>query len=106
VNEADALYEMVNIYPADSGLPMTVWAGPRGKARHDVRVKVNMTHGNRMTIGNGHAAITAEMAARMAVVLGTTAQYWLNSQNAVDLYDAQERLATSENRPQLMPVFG
>jgi hypothetical protein len=24
----DELYEMVNIYPADSGLPMTVWAGP------------------------------------------------------------------------------
>lgn len=38
----DELYEMVNIYPADSGLPMTVWAGPRGNARHDVRVKVNM----------------------------------------------------------------
>ena len=51
-------------------------------------------------------AITAEMAARMAAVLGTTAQYWLNLQNAVDLYDAQERLAASENRPQLMPVFG
>jgi len=57
-------------------------------------------------IVNGHAAITAEMAARMAAVLGTTAQYWLNLQNAVDLYDAQERLATSENRPQLMPVSG
>jgi hypothetical protein len=41
VSEADELYEMVNIYPADSGLPMTVWAGPRGNARHDVRVKVN-----------------------------------------------------------------
>ena len=51
----DAAYEMVNIHPADSGLPMTVWAGPRGKARHDVRVKVNMTHGNRMTIG--HTAV-------------------------------------------------
>lgn len=23
----NALYEMVNIYPADSGLPMTVWVG-------------------------------------------------------------------------------
>jgi plasmid maintenance system antidote protein VapI len=46
------------------------------------------------------------MAARMAAVLGTTAQYWLNLQNAVDLYDAQERLATCENRPQLMAVFG
>ena len=57
-------------------------------------------------IVNGHAAITAEMAARMAAVLGTTAQYWLNLQNAVDLYDAEVRLATSEKRPRLMPVFG
>jgi hypothetical protein len=48
----DELYEMVNNYPADSGLPMTVRAGPRGTARHDVRVKVNMTHGNRMSIAN------------------------------------------------------
>jgi addiction module HigA family antidote len=57
-------------------------------------------------IVNGHAAITAEMATRMAAVLGTTAEYWLNLQNAVDLFDAQERLAAaSENRPQLMPAF-
>ncbi len=42
----------------------------------------------------------------MAAVLGTTAQYWLNLQNAVDLYEAEERLAESETRPQLMPVFG
>jgi hypothetical protein len=48
MSEADELYEMVNIYPADSGLPMTVWAGPRGNARHDVRVKVNMAHGNQI----------------------------------------------------------
>ena len=46
----DELYEKEDIYPADSGLPMTVWAGPRGRARHDVRVKVNMAHGNRMSI--------------------------------------------------------
>jgi hypothetical protein len=31
---------------------MTVWISPRGNARHDVRVKVNMTHGNQMTIAN------------------------------------------------------
>jgi addiction module HigA family antidote len=57
-------------------------------------------------IVNGHSAITAEMATRMAAALGTTAQYWLNLQNAVDLYDAQERLAAGGNRPQLMPAFG
>ena len=51
-DEEDALFEMANIYPSDSGLPMTVWVGPRGRARHDVRVKVNMTHGNQMSISN------------------------------------------------------
>ena len=48
----DALFEAVNIYPTDSGLPMTVWVSPRGRARHDVRVKVNMAHGLSMAIGN------------------------------------------------------
>jgi hypothetical protein len=47
---ADELYEMANLYPRTTGLPMTVWVGPRGNARHDVRVKVNMTHGNQMNI--------------------------------------------------------
>ena len=31
---------------------MTVWVSPRGNARHDVRVKVNMTHGNQMNVAN------------------------------------------------------
>jgi hypothetical protein len=46
------LFEMANLYPATTGLPMTVWVSPRGNARHDVRVKVNMTHGNQMNIAN------------------------------------------------------
>ncbi|HVC54300.1 MAG TPA: hypothetical protein VND87_19965 [Stellaceae bacterium] len=28
--ETDALYEMANLYPRTTGLPMTVWVGPRG----------------------------------------------------------------------------
>jgi len=38
--------------PATTGLPMTVRVSPRGAARHDVRIKVNVTHGNRMRIAN------------------------------------------------------
>ena len=57
-------------------------------------------------IVHGRVAITAEMAARIAAALGTTAQYWLNLQNAVDLYDAEERLAGSDDRPRLMAAFG
>src|SRR6478672_9202992 len=49
---ADELFEMANLYPDTTGLPMTVWVSPRGSARHDVRVKVNMTHGNQMSIAN------------------------------------------------------
>ena len=48
----DDLWEMANLYPEDTGLPMTVWARPRGNARHDVSVKVSRTHGKRMTAGN------------------------------------------------------
>lgn len=51
------LFEMANLYPATTGLPMTVWVSPRGHARHDARVKVNTTHGPRMDLDN--AAIMA-----------------------------------------------
>ena len=50
--EAEDLFEMANLYPDTTGLPMTVWVSPRGTARHDVRVKANMTHGNQMNIAN------------------------------------------------------
>jgi len=56
-------------------------------------------------IVNGHVGITAEMAVRIAATLGTTAQYWLNLQNAVDLFDAEDHLAESATRPHLMPAF-
>ena len=46
------LFEMANLHPDTTGLPMTVWVSQRGDARHDVRVKVNMAHGNQMSIAN------------------------------------------------------
>src|SRR2546429_9815594 len=50
--ENDELFEMANLFPRTTGLPMTVWVSPRGNARHDVRIKVNMAHGNQMTVDN------------------------------------------------------
>jgi hypothetical protein len=51
-SDADELFEMANLFPRTTGLAMTVWVSPRGNARHDVRVKVNMTHGDQMSIAN------------------------------------------------------
>jgi hypothetical protein len=50
--ETDDLFEMANLFPRTTGLPMTVWVSPRGNARHDVRIKVNLTHGNQMNVLN------------------------------------------------------
>jgi hypothetical protein len=50
--EAEEFYEMANLYPKHTGLPMVIWVSERGRAQHDVRVKVSMSHGNRMSINN------------------------------------------------------
>ena len=57
---SEDLFELANLYPATTGLPMTVWVSPRGNARHDVRVEVNMTNGNQMNLAN-----TAAVAVRL-----------------------------------------
>jgi hypothetical protein len=52
--EADGLYEMANLFPRTTGLPMTVWVSLRWRARHDARINVSLTSG-RMDIG--HTAV-------------------------------------------------
>jgi hypothetical protein len=48
VNTDADTYEMANRYPRDTGLSMTVWVSQRGRAHHDMRIKVCRTHGDRM----------------------------------------------------------
>jgi addiction module HigA family antidote len=43
-------------------------------------------------IVNGRCAVTAEMAVRLGAALGTTPEFWLNAQQAVDLHRAARRL--------------
>lgn len=51
---------MAGLYPRDTGLPMTIWVSPRGRARHDARINVCLTPGDRMDAGN-----TAVVAIRL-----------------------------------------
>src|SRR5437868_12849077 len=55
---------MANLFPRTTGLPMTVWVSPRGNARHDVRIKVHMTHGNQINPANT-AVVAVRPAPRM-----------------------------------------
>ncbi len=40
---------------------------------------------------NGHGSITPEMALRLEIVFGSTAQTWLNMQTAFDLWHIKEK---------------
>jgi hypothetical protein len=51
-DEEDAPFDMANLYPRDTGLPMTIWVSPKGRARHDVRIKVCTIPGDRMDATN------------------------------------------------------
>ena len=50
--DTEDIFHMTNLSPRMTGLPMSVWVSPRGNARHDVRIKVNMTHGRQMSVDN------------------------------------------------------
>lgn len=82
------------LYLAPAGVTVVAFAKAAGISRK---------HMSRII--HGHSAITADVAERIAEALGTTAHYWLNLQNAIDLYDARERLRAAEDRPQRMAAF-
>ena len=43
---------------------------------------------------NGRTSVTAEMALKLGAAFGTTPDFWLNAQRAVDLHHAASRLRT------------
>ncbi len=102
---------MANLYPRTTGLPMTVWVGPRGNARHDVRIKVNMTHGNQMNIDNtavvavrpsphviaGHLPREDERAVAAWITLNTDAivAYWNGDIDTLELMQAFKPLPSA-----------
>jgi hypothetical protein len=45
--ETDDLFEIANLSPALTGLPMIVWISDRGHARNDARVRVFLVPGRR-----------------------------------------------------------
>ena len=53
-------------------------------------------------IVNKRTAVSAEMAVKLGSALGTSPEFWLNAQQAVDIYKARIKLHDVPER--LMPV--
>ena len=106
--EEEDFFDVANLPPEVTGLPMVVWVSQRGRSRHDVRVKVSLVHGRRMNVDQ-----TASVSVRpgVAVVAGpplpkTT---WrpsrvggLNRKTIIEFW--QEQIYTNELLAQLVPV--
>jgi len=54
-------------------------------------------------IVNGRSAVTAEVAIKLAAAFRTTAQFWLNAQQTVDIYLASKRV---KKRPKPLRLAG
>jgi addiction module HigA family antidote len=69
---------------------------PRGIGIAQFAAAVGVSRKHMSAVVNERAAVTAPLAARIALALGTSPQFWLNMQNAVDLHDAAQELAKSD----------
>lgn len=41
---------------------------------------------------NGHTGVSAELALNLAAALGTSPEFWLNAQKAIDIYEASKEI--------------
>jgi len=110
--ESDELFEMANLFPRTTGLAMTVWVSPRGNARHDVRVKVDLTHGEHINIANtavvgvrptpdviaGHLSPDDRQAVFEWVSLNTAAlvAYWEGGIDTIELGQLLKRIPSRQ----------
>jgi addiction module HigA family antidote len=62
-----------------------LWLEPLGLTLTQAAVRLGVTRKTVSKIINGHGAITPEMALRLEIVFGTSAQAWMNMQTAHDL---------------------
>jgi addiction module HigA family antidote len=75
---------------ADSDLTLT-----------DLATRLGVSRVALSRVVNGHAAVSAELAIRLAAALGGSAESWLRMQSAYDLWHAQKN-----RRPKIQRLTG
>jgi len=69
---------------------------PLGISQLAFAKQIGVTYARLNSIVNGKRAVTPDTAMRFERALGMDAQFWLNLQTIVDLYDAQHSAAAKE----------
>lgn len=63
--------------------------------------RLGVTRATLSRIRNGHAGISAEMAVRLSLLLGTSPELWLGMQSAYDLWVQKQKPL-----PDVLPLVG
>ena len=61
--------------------------------------RLGVTRATLSRIRNGHAAVSAEMAVRLSILLGTSAELWLGMQTSYDLWAERQK-----PKPNVLPL--
>jgi len=70
---------------------------PRGIGVGELAAALDVSRKHMSQVLNGHKRVEPTLAVRLSKALGTTPQFWLNLQAAVDAWDASE--ASGEWQP-------
>lgn len=109
--DEEDFFDMANLPPEVTGLPMVVWVSQRGRSRHDVRIKVSLVHGRRMDIDQ-----TASVTVRPSVTVVAGAALakddleavarWIDRNREAIIDYWHERIYTNELLARLVPLYG
>ena len=83
--------------PPHPGAVLTEWLASVSVTQAAQHLGVTRAYLSRIL--HGHASISADMALRLAAMLGTSADMWLNMQGAYDLWQARQ-----QPRPKVRPL--
>lgn len=83
---------------APGALLLEEFLRPRGMTQVELARRMGVPIQRVNTIVNGRRGVTAETAIRLAEVLGTTPEFWMNLQGAHDLWNALRRRKAALDR--------
>ncbi|WP_010204758.1 HigA family addiction module antitoxin [Salinibacterium sp. PAMC 21357] len=83
--------------PPHPGLLLEDYLGDTSLA--EAARRLGVTRSTLSRIRNGHASVTADMAVRLGILLGTSAELWLGMQTAYDLWAERKK-----PHPNVLPI--
>ena len=109
--DEEDFFDMANLPPEVTGLPMVVWVSQRERSRHDARVKVSLVHGRRMSIDQ---TTSVSVCPNVMVVAGPAlpkddlevVTRWIDRNRATIIDFWEERIYTNELLARLVPLDG